>query len=114
MSVKDAPKKIHATVMVWPEVTAHAHRFGGTEYRLGKRELGHVHGDYLVDIPFPKKVREEIVRLRRAEAHHILPESGWVSCFLRTPAEVENALALLRQSYELAREQRLRNTHNSE
>ncbi len=43
-------------------MTAHPHRFGGTEYRLGKRELGHIHGDYLVDIPFPKKVRDEIMK----------------------------------------------------
>ena len=42
----------------WPGVEAHPHRFGGTEYRIGKREIGHIHGDALVDIPFPTKVRE--------------------------------------------------------
>ena len=73
MPVKGAHEKIHARATSWPEVTAHAHRFGGTEYRLGKRELGHIHGDALVDIPFPKKVRDEIVAAGRAEAHRILP-----------------------------------------
>jgi Family of unknown function (DUF5519) len=42
-----------------------------------------VHGDALVDIPFTKKVREELVVAGRAERHHILPESGWVSVWLR-------------------------------
>ncbi len=108
MPVARAHEKIHAAVTSWPGVSAHAHRFGGTEYRLGKRELGHIHGDALVDIPFPKKVRDEIVAAGRAEAHHILPESGWVSFFLREPADVERAIALLKQSFDLALAQRAR------
>jgi hypothetical protein len=44
MAVNGARQKIHETVLSWPDVTAHPHRFGGTEFRLGKRELGHIHG----------------------------------------------------------------------
>ena len=113
MSVDGAKEKIHAALMRWPEVTTHAHRFGGTEYRLGKREIGHVHGDALIDIPFPKRVRDEIVAAGRAQAHHILPESGWVSFYLHAPDDIESGIALLRQSYELALEQRERHTHNA-
>ena len=72
MAVKNAQQKISEAVLSWPAVTAHPHRFGGTEYRLGKRELGHIHGDYLVDIPFPKKVRDEIIAAGQAGPHHIL------------------------------------------
>lgn len=108
MPVKGAHEKIHAAVTSWSEVAAHPHRFGGTEYRLGERELGHIHGDALVDIPFPKKVRNEIVAAGRAEAHHILPASGWVSLYLNEPADVENAILLFKQSYDLALAQRLR------
>jgi len=68
MPIKGAHEKIHAAVTSWPEVAAHPHRFGGTEYRLGKRELGHIHGDALVDLPFPKKARDKIVAAGRAEA----------------------------------------------
>jgi hypothetical protein len=60
MSVHGARQKIHEAVSSWPGVTAHPHRFGGTEYRLGKRELGRIHRDQLVDIPFPRKVRDEM------------------------------------------------------
>ena len=83
-------------------VSAGPHRFGGTEYRLGRREIGHVHGDALVDIPFTKKVREELVAAGRAERHHILPESGWVSVWLREAGDVERAVELLRISFERA------------
>jgi len=110
MSVQGAHEKIHAAVTSWPEVTAHPHCFGGTEYRVGKRELGHIHGDALADIPFPKKVRDEIVATGRAAPHHILPESGWVSFYLKEPADIENAIALLRQSFELAEQQQKRNS----
>jgi len=108
MPVKGAHEKIHAAVTSWPEVIAHPHRFGGTEYRLGKRELGHIHGDALVDLPFPKKDRDEIVAAGRAEAHHILPESGWVSFYLKKSADIENTMALFKHSYDLAFDQRSR------
>src|SRR5512140_2490854 len=98
MPVHGARERIHQAILQWPGVTAHPHRFGGTEYRLGKRELGHIHGDRLVDIPFPRKVRDEIVAAGRARPHHILPESGWVSFYLTTPADVEKAIELLRMS----------------
>lgn len=101
-----AREQIKQAVLAWEGVTTHAHRFGGAEYRVGRREIGHVHGDYLVDIPFPKKVRDEVVAAGRAEPHHILPDSGWVSFYLRQPADVEQAIRLLRQSFELAVKQR--------
>ena len=86
----------------WTGVSAHPHRFGGTEYRLGRREIGHVHGERLVDIPFPKRVRDELVASGEAQAHHVLPESGWVSVYLRSQDDVTRAAALLRRSFELA------------
>ena len=104
MSVTGAAEKIDAAMRELPGVTAGPHRFGGTEYRVGRREIGHVHGDALVDIPFPKKVREELVAAGRAERHHILPESGWVSIWLRESADVERAAELLRLSFERAQE----------
>lgn len=109
MSVRGASKTIQQTLLSWPNVIALPHRFGGTEYRYGeKREIGHIHGDSLVDIPFPKKVRDEVVAAGRAEPHHILPESGWISFYLRQPGDVERALELFRQSYEIAARQRER------
>jgi len=40
----------------WAGVEALPHRFGGTEYRYGRKELGHVHGDRLADLPLPRKL----------------------------------------------------------
>jgi hypothetical protein len=106
MAVTGAGVQIKAVVSGWAGVIASPHRFGGTEFGIGKREIGHIHGDYLVDIPFPTRVRDELVEAGRAEPHHILPNSGWVSFYLREPADVERAIELFRLSYEIALKQK--------
>src|SRR5260221_271935 len=106
MAVKGASSKIEEALLAWPQVTAHSHRFGGTEYKIGAREIGHIHGDWLVDIPFPTKIRNGIVAAGRAEPHHILPESGWISFYLREDSDVQKAIELFRESYEIALKQR--------
>ena len=107
MSVRGASKQIIETLLIWDGVEAHPHRFGGTEFRIGKREIGHIHGDYLVDIPFPKKVRDEIVANGLAEPHHILPETGWISFYLHEEDDVEKVIGLLKRSYDIAIKQRV-------
>jgi hypothetical protein len=102
MPVSGASKRIESALRTCSGITAQPHRFGGTEYRLGRREIGHVHTDCLVDIPFPKKVRDALVASGRADPHHILPESGWVSIHLNQASDVERAIELLLYSLEIA------------
>ena len=106
MTIRGAAKQIVDSLLTWNGMEAHPHRFGGTEFRIGRREIGHIHGDVLVDIPFPKKVRDEIVAAGEAEPHHILPDSGWVSFYLRDEGDIERAIALLKRSYDLALKQK--------
>ena len=98
--MEGARKKIEQAVSGWEGVTAHAHRFGGVEFRLGKVELGHLHGDRLADLPFPKKIRDELVASGRAEPHHVLPASGWVSRAIDGPGDVDDVIALFRANYD--------------
>lgn len=102
MPVQGAMQTVMEDLARWEGVQSQRHRFGGTEWVLGKREIGHIHGDALVDIPFPKRVRDEVVAAGDAERHHVLPESGWVSVWLRSSEDVARATRLLRRSYELA------------
>jgi hypothetical protein len=108
MSVQGASKQIIDTLLAWEGIESHPHRFGGTEFRIGKREIGHIHGDSLVDIPFPKKVRDEIVAAGEASPHHILPETGWVSFFLNEEEDIEQAIELLNRSYQITLKQKKR------
>ncbi len=94
--------RIAAEVLSWEGVTAEPHRFGGIEFRLGKRELGHLHGDRLADLPFPRRARDELVAAGRAQPHHVLPDTGWVSRRIAGPEDVDEVVALFRLSYERA------------
>ena len=106
MPIAKAQKHVTDVLLQWEGVTTAPHQFGGVEYRLGTREFGHMHGDHLVDIPFPRKVRDEVVAAGLAEPHHILPQTGWVSFYVGAEEDVPKAIALLRRSYEIARKQK--------
>jgi len=87
-------------VLSWPGITTKIHRFGGTEFHLSRREIGHLHGNGLLDIPFSKALRDQVVSKGLAQPHHIFPRSSWVSFYVRTPADVPKAVYLLSLNYE--------------
>jgi Luciferase len=95
--------RISAIVGSWPDVEIGAHRFGEVEFRLGRRELGHLHGDSHADIAFPRKVRDELVAAGRALPHRAIPDSGWVSVPIDSEGGVERALELFRMAFDRAR-----------
>lgn len=105
--VGGAQEHITRAVLEWEGTAVQPHRFGGVEYVIGRREIGHMHGDYLVDIPFPTKVRDQIVAAGRASPHHLLADSGWVSFYIREAVDVDKAIALLRESYMIAAKQKV-------
>src|SRR3974377_38744 len=109
MPVAGAGQEILNAVASWAEAAHGPHRFGGVAFRVGHREVGHVHGDGLVDIPFPKTVRNELVRSGAADPHHLLPPSGWVSAYRRNARYMGAATQRLRQSYEIAPASQVRN-----
>jgi hypothetical protein len=94
---------IRSEVLSWDGVSAHPHRFGGVEFRYGKRELGHVHGDRFADLPFHRTIRDMLVETGRALPHHVLPDSGWVTKRIETDEDVPDVIELFRLSYERAR-----------
>ena len=86
----------------WPGVDVRPHRFGGVEFAIGRRELGHLHGDSLADIPFTRAERDELLAAGEATRHHVLPDSGWVSRKIRSEDDVDAVVGLLRRQYERA------------
>ena len=95
-----AGQVIREAVGSWPGVTVAPHRFGGLEYLYGRKEMGHVHGDRLADLPMPRRLRDELVAAGRAEPHHVLPKTGWISVFIKSPNDVEGVIELFRLQYE--------------
>ena len=99
---RHAGERVTAVVSSWSGVRTGAHRFGGIEFRLRRRELGHLHGERIADLPFPRKVRDELIAAGRARAHHVLPDSGWVTAPLDWPDGPERVIELFGLSYERA------------
>jgi hypothetical protein len=99
MSVEQVVSEIVNVVSGWEGVSVRPHRFGGHEFNLGKVEIGHVHQGGMVDIPLPRRVRDQLVAEGKAGPHHLLPETGWITVFARTEAEAEPTVWLLRLSY---------------
>jgi hypothetical protein len=88
----------------WSGVETAEHRFGGAEFVVGRRELGHVHvggpGRSFADLPFPRAVRDKLIEDGRARTHHVLPDSGWVTFPIRTAADLRDAIELFRMNYD--------------
>ena len=89
-------------ILSWPYVTSEAHRFGGIEFLLNKKEMGHIHNEGLADIPFPMKIRNELVNSGRVKHYHVLPQSGWISYWFHNNEEedVSTVIELFRMRYE--------------
>jgi hypothetical protein len=94
---------IEREVKSWPGVTTGDTGRGGLQFSYGKVELGHLHGSSFADLPFPKKVRDELIAQGRASVHPPLPNSGWVRRRMGDPGDAEAVIELFRMNYDRAK-----------
>ena len=86
----------------WNGVTKDPGRSQVALYRLGSRQIGHIHHDGVADITFPKAVRDGLISAGKARPHR----GGFasvVSYRIRTPEDVPAVLELFRMSYARAK-----------
>src|ERR671933_486749 len=94
---------IEREVKSWPGVTTGDTGRGGLQFSYGRVELGHLHGSSFADLPFPKRVRDELIAQGRASVHPPLPDSGWVRRRMDGPDDVEAVIDLFRMNYDRAK-----------
>ena len=92
-------RQLESLVSSWPQISIHSHRFGGHEFRFGNAELGHLHSDGTLDIPFPRIIRDALLSEGLAQEHHWVPNSGWTTFRIRSEEDLAHAIWLLRLSY---------------
>jgi hypothetical protein len=92
-------KKLEEEVGAWANISVHPHRFGGREFLFGAAEVGHVHTGGIVDIPFPRSVRDALLADGLAEEHRWVPNSGWITFRMRNDEDLQHAVWLMRMSY---------------
>ena len=86
-------------VSSWAGISVHPHRFGGKEFQFGSAEVGHVHTGGVVDIPFPRAIRDALLEEHLAEEHHWVPNSGWITFRVKSENDLKHALWLMELSY---------------
>ena len=106
MQSGELASRVVAAVRDWEGIDVGSHRFGGEEFRWARVEIGHIHYQGFVDIPFSSKIRDQLLASGLAKQHHVLPETGWVTLPLKTEDDVKRALELLRLSLDLKRARR--------
>jgi hypothetical protein len=78
-----------------PGVRLKVHKLGGTEFLRNGRQLGHLHGNGLLDVAVGRPAAQTLLAAGRVSPHHVFPHSKWVSFQLQTSSDVPFALELL-------------------
>ena len=92
-------KEFEDAVLEWLSISVHPHRFAAKEFRFGNAEVGHLHQGGVLDIPFPRSVRDALLAEGLAEEHRWAPNSGWITFHIRNERDLTHALWLMRLSY---------------
>ena len=96
-----ASEQISDEVTSWPGVEAGPGRQGDFAFRVGRREIGHLHGDHAVHFDFPKALWSELIREGRIEPHPVFPNvQGPAARRIRNDDDIADVLALMRMNYD--------------
>src|SRR5215213_5763483 len=94
-------ERITDEVTSWPGVEAGFGRRGEWAFKVGRREIGHLHGDRTAHLFFPKEVWAELLGEGRITHHPVFPDKqGPASRTIRGKDDVEDVIALMRLNYE--------------
>lgn len=96
-------ERIVGEVASWDGVSTGPGRFGSTRFLVGRRELGHLHGGSLLDLPLRPERKRELLEEGRVDQHRYTPPtSGWVSLRIEADGDVATAIELLREQHQRA------------
>ena len=100
---RTASQIITDEVTSWPGVEAGTGSRGEYGFTLGRRRLGHLHGDRVAHFGFPKPVWEELYAAGRITYHPVFPDKkGWASRLIESDEDVRDVIAMLRLNYDRA------------
>jgi hypothetical protein len=96
-----ASETITAEVESWPGVTSGHGRRGEFAFKVGAREIGHLHGDHAAHFGFPRDVFDELFASGRVTHHPVFPEKhGPAARRITSDADVREVIALMRLNYD--------------
>jgi luciferase-like monooxygenase len=101
LTTQTPSEQITAEVAAWPGVaTAHGRR-GEFAFKVGRRELGHLHGDRVAHFAFPREIWLALREQNRIAEHPVFPgRPGPAARRIDTDADTRDVIALLRLNYD--------------
>src|SRR5437773_1499965 len=97
--ILDYVDEIESEVLTWQDTSIRFHKYGGIQFDTAKKEIGHIHGNGLLDVLFSREVKMQYIQAGRVQEHHVFKDSGWVSLWVRDDDDKKLAVELLRRSY---------------
>ena len=91
---------IESTVRARPGMHVGVHRLGGMGFFFRGKESSHIHGNGLLDCLVGRANRDQLVESGCALPHHVFPQSGWISFWVRDENDIEPALELIGTAIE--------------
>jgi Family of unknown function (DUF5519) len=92
-------ERISEEVTSWPGVKAGPGGFGSLAFTVGRREIGHLHGDHAAHFAFPKQVRAELLEQGKVVPHPVA-SPGLAARRVVTDADVAEVIELMRLNYD--------------
>src|SRR5262249_10239919 len=89
------------SVTAWPGVTAGPGRRGEYSFKVGAREIGHLHGERVAHFGFPKDVWQELFDAGRIDYHPVFPgRAGFGARAIGSDEDASDVVALMRLNYD--------------
>jgi hypothetical protein len=88
-------------VTSWPGVEAGPGSRGEFAFKVGRREIGHLHGDRSAHFGFPKEVWTDLFEQERIDYHPVFPgKPGFGARRIETDDDVRDVIELMRINYD--------------
>jgi hypothetical protein len=98
---RTASERITEEVTSWPGVEAGPGRRGEFAFKVGRKEIGHLHGDHAAHFSFPKQVWAELREQGRVVPHPVFPDrAGPAARRIEDESDVLDVIRLLRLNYD--------------
>ena len=100
---QSASERITEEVTSWPGVEAGPGSRGEFAFSVGRRQLGHLHGDRVFHGGFPKAVWQELFDAGRIGYHPVFPgKPGYAARKIESDDDVRDVIELIRLNYDRA------------
>jgi luciferase-like monooxygenase len=98
---RTASQQITDEVTSWQGVRAGPGPRGEFGFTVGRRQLGHLHGDHAAHFSFPKHVWSELFEQGRITHHPVFPgREGPAARRIDDQRDVDDVIAMLRLNYD--------------